>query len=173
MGKKSKMKTDLNEIALTQITKGLEDVGTDIELADPANAIPIEQIKGDIARQGHPVMRVLALDPDAGRLFFQDMQDNALFAEFAGQDEGFRLLRIGFQAEITQDYDPNVMQSIQKRKDYDPTELDAEPRDTVENEHDEEDWDREPGQAGPTPNPTTIDDVREKALISLKKVLGK
>lgn len=167
----------LNEMALKSITKNLEDIGADLELADPSNAIPIEQIKGDIARQGHPVMRVLALDPEAGRLFFQDMQDNALFAEFAGPDEGFRLLRIGFQSEVQKDYDPNVMQSLQKAdKDWDATDMkdgDVAPGWKAEQEHDEEDWDREPGAAGPVPNPTTIDDVREKAMISLNRVLGK
>ena len=172
------MNKELNEIALKHMTKGLEDIGADLELADPSSAIPIEQIKGDIARQGHPVMRVLALDPDAGRLFFQDMQDNALFAEFAGSDEGFRLLRIGFQSEVQKDYDPNVMQSLQKKaeKDWDTTDMkdgDVAPGWKAEQEHDEEDWDRESGQAGPTPNPTTIEDVRDKALKSLNKILGK
>ena len=158
---------ELNDLALDQFKKGLES----IELADPANAIPIEQIKGDIARQGHPVMRVLALDPEAGRLFFQDYQDNALFAEFADHSEGYRLLRIGFQSEVQKEYAIDF-----EKADWDTTDMkdgDVAPGWKAEQEHDEEDWDREPGAAGPVPNPTTIDDVREKALASLNKIIGR
>lgn len=171
MDKDVKIVKELKSLALEQFTKGLQDIDS-IELADPSNAIPIEQLKGDIARQGHPVMRVLALDPDAGRMFFQDMQDNALFAEFAGSDQGYRILRIGFQSEVQSEYKVTDLQ----KADWDATDMkdgDVAPGFKAEQEHDEEDWDRDPGQAGPTPNPGTIDDVRDKAIASLKKIIGR
>ena len=117
MDKDVKIVKELKSLALEQFNKGLQDIDS-LDLADPANAIPIEQLKGDIARQGHPVMRVLALDPDAGRIFFQDMQDNSLFAEFSDASQGYRILRIGFQSEVQSDYRATDLQKADNHQPY-------------------------------------------------------
>lgn len=69
-------------------------------------AIPLEQLKGDIARSGHPVKQALALDAEGHRLFFTDVNDEYLFAEFGSASEGYRVKRIGHQSSIAKEYDP-------------------------------------------------------------------
>jgi hypothetical protein len=133
----------------------------DVELANPLNAIPLEQIKGDIARRGHRIDRIIALDPEAGRLFFQDHQNNHLFAEFSDGSQGFSLRRIGFQHEVQKEYDSQDLQPdpMMKRQTYDVTELDAEPRDRVINRHDEHPADESIG-ARPQGNPNTYAEAK-------------
>ncbi len=70
-----------------------------------ADAVPIEQLKGDIARKGHIIKRLIALDVESRRLFFSDPTNNFLYAEYAGAEEGFGIVKIGFQKEIAKEYD--------------------------------------------------------------------
>lgn len=70
------------------------------------STIPIEQIKGDIARKGYDIQRVVALDVDAHRMFFVDKGGAFLYAQYAGPDEGHTLLKVGFQKEVAKEYDP-------------------------------------------------------------------
>ena len=53
-------------------------------------AIPLEQLKGDLARRGHPVKQALALDAEHRRIFFTDADGHHLFAEYAEADHNFR-----------------------------------------------------------------------------------
>ena len=100
--------------------------------------VPLEQLKGDIARMGHPVLRAIALDVDNRRLFFVDKNEAFLFAEYGTADEGYKLTRVGYQGEIA--------------KDYDPVDLEEEPFDSVVTEHEEEDANDTPGMLpGGTP----------------------
>lgn len=106
---------------LTGLVKGVEGI------------LPLEQIKGDIARQGHPGGRYYGLDVEAGRVFFESPSGSAMFAEFANADGGYSVQRIGHQSEIVKDYDP---------VDLEP----AGPGDSVTTVHDEKDQDyEEPG----------------------------
>lgn len=117
----------------------------DLVLASPMNAIPLEQIRGDIARKGHQIERIIALDAEAGRLFFQDSQNNHLFAEFADASHGWHLHRIGYQRDV--------------QKEYDVQDLEPEPRDRVVNRHDEQDADVSIGFR-PQGNPGTYADAK-------------
>ena len=111
------------------------------------DAIPLEQIKGDLARAGHPVHRALALDPDGRRLFFTDRAGEHLYAVFSGADTGHRLLHVGHQASIV--------------KEFDVTDLKESGSMIVETEHDEEDFTEEPGiYPGGTPTIKPEEDDR-------------
>lgn len=68
-------------------------------------AIPLEQLKGDIMRQGYNIQRVLALDPEGRRLFFTDPEGNSLYAQYSSATTGFTLERVGHQREIVKEYD--------------------------------------------------------------------
>jgi hypothetical protein len=84
-------------MAVTEVVlKGVSVEGT----------IPLEQIKGDIARQGYQIDRVIALDPEARRLFFSNTEGGAFYAEFGPHATGFALQRVGLQADISKEYDP-------------------------------------------------------------------
>lgn len=139
----------------------LDLLKADVMLASPMNAIPLEQIRGDIARKGHQIERIIALDAEAGRLFFQDSQNNHLFAEFADASHGWHLHRIGYQREVQKEYDTQDLapEPLMKRETYDPKNLDAEPRDRVVNRHDEQDADVSIG-ARPQGNPGTYADAK-------------
>ena len=115
----------------------------DLDLA--SNPVPVEQIIGDLARKGHQVARVIALDPYDNRLFFEDRQGNHLFAEFNGFEKGYSLLRIGLQGDIA--------------KEYDVQDLEPEPRSRTINRHDEGDYDDSVG-ARPQGNPGSFDDQK-------------
>ncbi len=99
--------------------------------ACPPDAVPLEQLKGDLARAGHPVKRAIALDAENRRLFFIDNTDTYLFAEYGSPEVGFSLGRVGSQSEVA--------------KDYDPVDLEPEPRSDVETGHDEEEQGDDPG----------------------------
>ena len=135
------------------------------------DAIPIEQLKGDIARMGHPIERTIALDPQARRLFFTDKGGNSMFAEYSGHDEGYKVMRVGMQQEIV--------------KDYDPVDLEPEPRDKVKTEHDEDEWGKRdvpgfvPMRDGHRETTDDVGDKRgfgpraDKALAEIQKFLAK
>ncbi len=131
---------------MVEIIKGLETLTKSLEfatlskglvaLADEGSggavdAVPLEQLKGDIARAGHPVMRTIALDVDNRRLFFVDKAGNFLFAEYGTHDEGYQISRVGMQAEIA--------------KEYDAVDLEKEPFNRVTTEHEEAEQDDTPG----------------------------
>ena len=131
---------------MTEIIKGLEELTANLEFATLSkglvaladgesggaiDAVPLEQLKGDIARAGHPIMRTIALDVDNRRLFFIDKAGNFLFAEYGTHDEGYRISRVGMQAEIS--------------KEYDAVDLEPEPFNSVTTEHEEEEQDDTPG----------------------------
>ncbi len=131
---------------MVEIIKGLEELTANMEFAELSkglvalsdeasggaiDAVPLEQLKGDIARAGHPVMRTIALDVDNRRLFFVDKAGNFLFAEYGTHDEGYRISRVGMQAEIS--------------KEYDTVDLEPEPFSSVTTEHEEEEQGDEPG----------------------------
>ncbi len=125
-------------LAADEVVRGTEVFllkGVSIEAA-----IPIEQIKNDLGRAGHTVKSLIALDPDSHRLFFMDVRDNPLYAEFSDASGGFQIQRVGFQHEIAKEYDV----------------IDLEPDDseeTVVTTNDEEDYNDSPGMIpGPTPN---------------------
>ena len=69
------------------------------------DAIPLEQLKGDIARAGHPIKQALALDAQGRRIFFTDVKGEHLYADFDTADNGFRVKHIGHQASIIKEYD--------------------------------------------------------------------
>ena len=104
------------------ITKTAEVVDID--------AIPLEQLKGDIARAGHPIKQMLAIDREENRLFFTDKDGQHLVAEFANADEGHRIKKIGLQGNIAKEYD--VI-------DLDPSSESKNPGEVIETEHDEDD----------------------------------
>ena len=85
------------------VIASLELLSAPVDLAMP---IPIEQLKGDLARSGHRVLRIMALDPESNRLFFTDEQSNSLFAEFAAEGGAYHVTKVGFQHEVAKDYDP-------------------------------------------------------------------
>lgn len=94
------------------------------------SAIPLEQIRGDLARAGHTVKSIIALDPESRRIFFMDTDNKPLYCSFAGPDSGFKVEKIGYQADIAKEYDP----------------VDLEPDDTEEKvftEHEERDGEYE------------------------------
>ena len=80
------MKTHVTQ-KLGTLVKGLELQGLTVGLsgliakgaACPPDAVPLEQLKGDLARAGHPVKRAIALDAENRRLFFIDNTDTCLF----------------------------------------------------------------------------------------------
>ncbi len=125
--------------ALGGLVKGLELQGLTAGLggliakgaACPPDAVPLEQLKGDLARAGHPVKRAIALDAENRRLFFIDNTDTYLFAEYGSPEVGFSLGRVGSQSEVA--------------KDYDPVDLEPEPRSDVKVEHGEEEQGDDPG----------------------------
>ena len=123
-----------------------------------AETVLIEQLKGYIARMGHPVLRAIALDVDNRRLFFVDNNEAFLFAEYSSPEEGYRLSRVGYQG--------------QRAKDYDPVDLKEEPFDSVETTHEEEDADDTPGMipAG-TPGDQPKDDDKRGFGDEVKKSL--
>ena len=96
----------LNLGKLDQIIKESYVMGLD--------AIPIEQLKGDIARAGHPVKQALALDADGRRLFFTDVAGEHLYAEFDTAQNGHRVLRIGHQSSIVKEYDVQELEPDDK-----------------------------------------------------------
>ena len=100
-------------------------------------AIPLEQIKGDLARAGHIVKTIIALDPDAHRIFFMDSKNNPLYAEFADASGGFALQKVGPQADIAKEY--NVV-DLEPDAD-DSTNL----GETVATENEEREYDDTPG----------------------------
>lgn len=108
---------------LDVIIKQAQVVGGDV--------IPIEQLKGDIARAGHPVKQAIGLDADRRRFFFTDVKGEHLYADFDTADQGYRVKHIGAQATMT--------------KGYDVVDLEAEPRDSVDTTHEEWDAVEEPG----------------------------
>ena len=116
------------------------------------DAIPLEQLKGDIARAGHPVKQALALDADGRRLFFTDKDGQHLFAEFGEPQEGFRVKRIAHQASIAKEY--SVI-------DLEPSTESGNMGETVETVHTEEESQDEPGfHPGGTPTVKPEDDDR-------------
>ncbi len=163
------MKADVTQ-ALGSLVKGLELKGLTVGLngliakgACPIDAVPLEQIKGDLARAGHPVKRAIALDAENRRLFFIDNTDTYLFAEYGSPEVGFSLGRVGSQSEVA--------------KDYDPVDLEPEPRSDVKVEHDEEGQGDDPGFVpSGTPGVKPIDaDGRgfgKELKASLDKVCG-
>ena len=60
----------------------LEDIIEKAAKVMNIDAVPLEQLKGDIARAGHPVKQMMALDRDENRLFFTDKNGQHLVAEF-------------------------------------------------------------------------------------------
>ena len=70
------------------------------------DAIPVEQIRGDLNRMGHPPKQMVALDAANRIVFFMDLDGQALFAEFGDSSEGNRVKRIGHQSAIAKEYDP-------------------------------------------------------------------
>ncbi len=125
--------------ALGTLVKGLELQGLTAGLnglitkgvSPMPDAVPLEQLKGDLARAGHPVKRAIALDAQNRRLFFIDKNDTYLFAEYGSPEAGFSLGRVGSQSEVA--------------KDYDPVDLEPEPRSDVKVEHGEEEQGDDPG----------------------------
>ena len=97
-----------------------------------SDAIPIEQLKGDIARAGHPIKQALALDADSRRLFFTDVKGEHLYAEFATASEGHRITHIGHQASLLKEM-------------VDVTDLEPSGKMEVVTAHEEEDEYEEPG----------------------------
>ena len=93
------LERDINWRRLDSLISKSEAMIMDID------AIPLEQLKGDIARAGHPVQQTLALDADNHRLFFTDIDGQHLYADFGGANEGYRVNRIGHQASIAKEYD--------------------------------------------------------------------
>lgn len=70
------------------------------------SAIPVEQLKGDIARAGHVVKSIIAIDPEMHRVFFMSTDNEHRYAEFAGPDGAWALQKMGYQADIAKEYDP-------------------------------------------------------------------
>ena len=127
------------------------------------DAIPLEQLKGDLAREGHPVKQAIALDAESRRLFFTDIRGEHLYAEFAGPDDGHRVTLIGHQASIAKEYDPT---------DLDVSEEEGNQGESVTTEHDEEDEVETPGMyPGSTPGDKPEDDDRGFAADKLLKEL--
>ncbi|KKK44354.1 hypothetical protein LCGC14_3167260, partial [marine sediment metagenome] len=100
------------------------------------SAIPVEAIKGDLARMGHPVKHLMAVDPDSRRVFFTNAEGSQLYATYSA--DNWSIEKVGYQTEVA--------------KDYDPVDLEAEPRSTVVTTHMEEDADDTPGFV-PSGNP--------------------
>lgn len=97
-------------------------------------AIPLEQLKGDIMRAGHQVERALALDPDGRRLFFMDENGQSLFAEFGPPSDNYSVERIAPQSLIAKEY--NVI-------DLEPSVEVGNPGENIVTTHSEaenEDW---------------------------------
>ncbi len=69
------------------------------------SAIPLEQIRGDLSRAGHVIKSIIALDPESRRIFFTDTDNNALYCAFSGPEDGFKVQKVGYQAEIAKEYD--------------------------------------------------------------------
>ncbi|KKN86894.1 hypothetical protein LCGC14_0264560 [marine sediment metagenome] len=124
---------------LATLEKALEGYGT----------IPIEAIKGDLGRMGHSVKQLLAIDPDSRRVFFTNKLDEPLYATYS--QHNWAIEHVGYQAEVA--------------KEYDPVDLEAEPRSTVVTTHLEEDVDDTPGFV-PAGNPGTFADAREDEYVS-------
>ena len=112
----------------------LESIITKAAEAMNVDAVPLEQLKGDIARAGHPVKQMLALDRDNNRLFFTDKDDQHLVAEFGDKDEGHRIKKIGLQANINKEYDV---------VDLEPSTESKNPSEVVETGHEEAEVDDE------------------------------
>ena len=130
-------------------TMNLGRLNTIIERAKVMNidAIPIEQLKGDIARAGHPVKQALALDAEGRRLFFTDKDGEHLYAEFDTADNGHQVTKIGHQSSII--------------KEYSVDDLETDGVSEVETVHDEEDAVDEPGMyPGGTPGDKPEEDDR-------------
>ena len=117
------------------------------------DTIPLEQLKGDIARAGHQIKQALALDVEGRRLFFTDGNDQYLFAEFGTAKEGHRVKRIGLQATIAKEYDV---------QDLEPSTEDGNLGETVTTTHAEADVEEDPEeQAGVYPSGTPGDKPEE------------
>lgn len=112
--------------SISQMEQSMSVLDAIIQKADAQvmdfDAIPLEQLKGDIARMGHPVKQELALDADNRRLFFTDKHGEDLYAEFGTAGEGHRVKRIGHQATIAKEY----ADIYRKAVDYDPADLDTD-----------------------------------------------
>lgn len=93
------------------------------------SAIPVEAIKGDLARMGHPVKHLMAIDPDSRRVFFTNAEGAQLYATYSANN--WSIEKVGFQTDVA--------------KEYDPVDLEAEPRSAVVTTHMEEDSDDTPG----------------------------
>ncbi len=70
------------------------------------SVIPLEQIKGDLRRAGHTIKAVIALDPEARRIFFMDDNSSPRYCSFSGPENGFAIQNVGFQSEIAKEYNP-------------------------------------------------------------------
>lgn len=130
---------------LDSIIEKSEEEATPVDF----EAIPLEQLRGDIARAGHPIKQLTALDPEGRRLFFTDKHDQHLFAEFATEKDGHRVTRIGHQANIAKEYVDVV--------DLEPSSEDSNHGETVTTVHEEDDSekDKDPADlAGMYPGPT-------------------
>ena len=115
-----------------------------IRKADVSDAIPLEQLKGDIARAGHPVKQAFALDADARRLFFTDKDDQNLFAEFGDATDGYRVTRIAHQASIAKEYVVD---------DLDPSSESKNPGESITTAHQEEESEKGPPGVIPAGSP--------------------
>ena len=141
----------------------LEDI---INKAQAMNfdAIPLEQLKGDLARSGHPVKQAMALDPEHRRIFFTDSDGSHLFAEFGNADEGYKIKSIGNQSTIAKEYD--VIDLIPSTESHNPGE-------SVVTVHNEEELEYEEPQFIPRANPgqkpdEDLDDTEESVNESLE-----
>ena len=142
----------LNLNRLNRIIERAKIVGID--------AIPIEQLKGDIARAGHPVKQALALDADGRRLFFTDVDGEHLYAEFDTAEKGHRITRIGHQASII--------------KEYVVEDLEFDGVGDVDTVHEEEEAVETPGMyPGPTWNQKPEEDDRGFGSKEEEKVVNK
>jgi hypothetical protein len=113
-------------------------------------AIPLEQIRGDLARAGHMVKSIIALDPESRIIFFMDGDNSPRYCSFAGPNQGFSIQKVGYQTEIAKEYDP---------VDLEPD--DSEEKASTEHEEREYDEDQKPGIL-PSGTPGEKDEHDEK-----------
>ena len=114
-------------------------------------AIPIDQLKGDIGRSGYSIKQMLAVDIDNRRLLFTDHKNQHLYAEFGAKSEGYKVSHIGHQAAIAKEYDP---------VDLEPTTESGNYGETVTTAHEEEDDPDFVGVVGGTPTVQPEEDDR-------------
>ena len=115
-------------------------------------AIPLEQLKGDIVRQGYQVKRIPAVDVEGHRLFFVDSRDQYLYAQFGSAKDGYKIDHIGHQSSIVKEYD--VI-------DLDPSKESGNPGEKITTTDDEEEQADDVGMyPGSTPVNNPEDDDR-------------